>query len=161
MPKDTIIIDSWKSLEQLGINALTGEADRLSLRLLCDVNAEGRELVIDYLGLPADTVLSPSWNSSVNDAPSVGSVMLHRESCQQLASFGLFRMGALANIYLGNQIMGVFTAERLAQYEELAKSSMADGNKAMQVDIHRSPLTGSTAPGYGTRNTHVATGRTV
>jgi hypothetical protein len=161
MTKDTIIIDSWRSMEQLGINALTGEADRLSLRLLCDVNADGRELVIDYLGLPVDTLLSPSWNSSVNDAPSVGSIMLHRDSCQQLASFALFRKGALANIYLGHQIMGIFTEERLAQYEELAKSSVADGNKAMQVSIHRSPLIGSTAPGYGTRNTHVATGRTV
>jgi hypothetical protein len=157
--KDTIHIDGWRNLSQLGINSLTGEADRLSLRLLCDLNDEGRELVLDYLGFPADTHMADNWNSQVDGLPAVASVMLHRESWRQIAEFGLFRRGALANIYVGNQIIGVFTQDRLDQYLELARESQSD-NPAMKVGVHRNPGLDTSAPGFGTRNTHMMSGRT-
>jgi hypothetical protein len=134
--KDTIHIDSWRSLSQLGINALTGEADRLSMRLLCDLNDEGRELVLDYLGLPADTHMADNWNQQVDGLPAVASVMLHRESYRQIAEFGLFRRGALANIYVGSQIMGIFSRDRLTQYEEYVES-VTNENPAMRARILR------------------------
>jgi hypothetical protein len=160
MKKDTIILNGWRDLEQFGINSLTGEADRLSMRLLCDVNEEGRALVLDYLGLPAETVLHDNHNSQVNDSPAIGSLMLARDSFSQLATFTLFRAGALAIIHMGTQQMGVFTQERLTQYEELARESLAD-SRPMRVDIHRNPMIGNTAPGSGTRNMHMMTGRIV
>lgn len=158
MKKDTISLDNWHDLEQFGINSLTLGSDRLCMRLLCDVNEEGRALVLDYLGLPDETVLYKNHNSQVNGSPAIGSLMLARDSFAQLATFTLFRAGALAIIHMGTQQMGVFTQERLAQYEELAEACLADA-RPMRVDIHRNPMIGSTAPGQGTRNMHMMSGR--
>ena len=158
MNKDTISVHGWYDLQQFGIGMLTGEADRLSMRLLCDVNAEGREILLDYLGLPEDTILAPSWNSSVNQAPAIGSVMLHRDSLFQVAEFAMFRQGALASIKMASELMGVFNVERLAQYEELAHSAR---HSSIKVEIRRNYAIGNTAPGFGTRNTHAMTGRTL
>lgn len=39
-------------LQKYGINLLTGEADRLCLRVLCDVSEQGHTLLADFFGLP-------------------------------------------------------------------------------------------------------------
>ena len=87
-----IVIRNWRDMAQFGIEALTGEACAFSMRLLCDVNAEGRALLTTYFGLPGDTELAAPYNSKVNNEPSVGSVMLEH-GLESLATFTLRRAG--------------------------------------------------------------------
>jgi hypothetical protein len=151
----SLYLYNWRDMVQLGVNVLTSESCAYSMRLLCDVNAAGRELVIDYFGLRPDTVLAESWNSMVNGVPSVGSVMLHRNSLPQLARFALCRAGALAYVVMpDDQTLGVFDADLLTQYEQL----QADPARSFDIDIVRNVASGASS--IGSRNVRQATGRT-
>ena len=82
-------IYTLQDLEPYGVNLLTGEADRLSFRILCDLNEDGCALVSDYLGQPRDTKYADNWNSTVNGQPAIGSVMLSADTLWELARFAL------------------------------------------------------------------------
>lgn len=91
--KDLAHVNSWSDLERYGINALTGECCDYGLRLLCDVNASGKELLCNFLGLPQDTVFPENWNSTVNNTKAVGSIRLPRSTLQELATYAMFSDG--------------------------------------------------------------------
>lgn len=146
---DTKVVYAWKDLVQFGIECLTGEACAFSMRLLCDVNEAGKELLSDYFGMP-NIALAEPWNSRVNQEPAIGSVMLSRECLSDLATFAMFREGALAVVRdTGMGLVGVYDPERLQQYAEAGFS------------LCRNPKVGSHAPTVGSRNVHVMTGRAV
>jgi hypothetical protein len=153
---DMIAIEKWEHLEHFGIKALTGEACTYMMRLLCDVNEEGRLGILDYLSLPGDTVLAGPWNSLVNGKPGVGSIMLHRDCLSALAEFLLRRAGAKALVRLASsgRIIGLFTDERVAQYEQLLQDMP---NSTSQWRVQRLPR--NTHPGVGSRNIHAMSGR--
>ncbi len=90
-----IRICNWRDMAQFGIEALTGEACAYSMRLLCDVNEQGRRLLLDYLGLPDATELAIPYNSKVGGEPTVGSIMVERR-LEGLAVFALRRAGMKA-----------------------------------------------------------------
>lgn len=153
---EAIHLHNWSDLQQLGINALTGEACKFGMRLLCDVNEDGAAIMLDYLGV---TMLSPNWNTRVNGKPSVGSVMLHRESFMQIAEFAMLRMpGLKAIVYKGGAgVTGLFTAHMAGQYVELIQNWPSTTDKWTLRRIGKPDPNVS----EGSRNIHQATGRVV
>jgi len=152
--KDSITINSWNDMPQLGINVLTGESCAFGMRLLCDLNEHGRELIRDWLGLPVDCAFADNWNSQVDNLPAVGSVMLPRDSLQQIAEFALMRMNCLATIMTpGGALIGIFSAELLGQYEKFVYEAP---NTTAGWRIRRNF---KLQPHVGSRNVHQFTGR--
>lgn len=147
----TVSVYNWAGLEQFGINPLTGEACRLSLRLLCDLNEEGRALMAEYLGVKPEG-FAPNWNSAVAGEPAVASVMLHRDSFKQLTEFALFHTGAKACAEVNGGLVGAYTDEAVANLEQLQRMSRE------QPGLRRNYASAS-APHVGSRNVHMATGR--
>lgn len=81
-------ISNWNDLGRYGVVYLTAESCALGLRVLCDVNAMGRDLVCRTFSiLPAG--LSESWNSGPDADPHVGSILLPRDSAEFLSIFAL------------------------------------------------------------------------
>jgi hypothetical protein len=153
---ETVHIGSWGDLEQFGVNALTGEACAYGMRLLCDVNADGRDMLLDYLGLPMTTQASAPWNSSVNNEPSVGSFMLHRRELLHIAEFAMIRNGAIAIVYKADEaVMGIYTEHMAEQYQKLVDDWPNTTGKWTMRGTGK-----SSQPGEGSRNTHAFTGRT-
>jgi hypothetical protein len=149
---ESIYIGSWDDLKLFGINALTGEACAYGRRLLCDVNEDGAALMLDYLGV---TMLSKNWNSTVAGKPAVASVMLHRDSCLQIAEFALTRAGAIAILYRNDGTMsGLFTQELVNSYQRMMADNAPEGWKLLT-------LIRSNAPQEGSRNVHQFSGRSV
>lgn len=150
---DSIQIHDWHDMNQFGINVLTGESCAFGMRLLCDLNEDGVVLINDYFGI--NGAFNANWNSEVDGKLAIASVMLPRELLMPLARFALFRRGALAiaqspaNTLLPGAIVGIFSAERLAEY---------DAHGGTNFSIQRNPR--GTGPGIGSRNTHAMSGRT-
>lgn len=149
--KDTVSLSDWNSLEVFGIRSLSRERCAYSLRVVCDLNEDGRRLVSQLLDVDEGAFAS-QWNSMVDGKPAVASVMLPIGMFDDLAMFASFEAGALAIIKGFGQLMAVFDQERMRQYEEAAKGSL-------DVTIRRNPATGSHAPRVGSFNVHMATGR--
>lgn len=70
-------------LMDYGINLLTGEACSYSLRILCDLSEEGKQVITQWLGLKEDAFLE-NWNSYVGEKPAVASIMIPRGCFQDL-----------------------------------------------------------------------------
>lgn len=73
-----------KDLEQFGIQPLTGEADALSFRILCDLTPEGMAAVKTCFKLRGDCFY-PAYN---HNAGAVASFMLPRDCIKPLAIIG-------------------------------------------------------------------------
>lgn len=147
--------------EHLGINPLTGEACALSMRILCDVNADGAALMREYLGLPLDCALSPAWNSTVGGKPAVASVMIERRAFPALVHFALMRAG-WQYIYGHDDSADAsgFDDSDLIDYPALRIHIDGTAERAgfdQGARVYRNPC--GTAPAVGTRNVHAFTGR--
>lgn len=70
-----ITVSCLNDLRQFGIDPLTGEADALSYRILCDLTAAGRRIVAEALSLKLDG-FQENWNSGDKADPHVASIML-------------------------------------------------------------------------------------
>ena len=93
--------------ESFGIGILTGEACAYSMRVLCDINEDGLELINSAFGmilihvpeLPRSGHLGPRaehvtgmmrrHNSQVNGKPSVASIMLSWPMLEEIIKFGI------------------------------------------------------------------------
>lgn len=153
MKRESLQVASWIDMSHFGVQSLTSESCVFALRILCDVNEQGRLLMIDYLGLPVDTELATPWNSQVSGKPTVGSILLHRDSLKQIAMFAMFRGGALACVVRHGAVIGIFEPSLLTRYEDLLKEYDSTG-----WELHLSPK--RVGPSEGTRNVHALTGRT-
>jgi len=149
--KDTVTLNDWSSLEVFGIRSLSRERCAYSLRVVCDLNEDGRRLVSQLLDVE-EGAFAPQWNSTVGGKPAVASVMLPVGIFNDLATFASFEAGALAVIDGFGQLIAIFDQDRMRQYEDAAKGSL-------EVTIRRNPATGSLAPRVGSFNVHMATGR--
>lgn len=83
-------IANWDDLKSFGINALTGERCGFGLRLLCDLNQEGLELICKFFAI-AEPGFESSWNSQVNGKPVVASIMLPTSILSDLGAFALLQ----------------------------------------------------------------------
>jgi hypothetical protein len=72
---------------------LTGEADALGYRILCDLTASGRQLVAECFGLTGPQAFPENWNHGSEAHPHVGCVMLAADSLHQIAPIALLKSG--------------------------------------------------------------------
>jgi hypothetical protein len=123
------------------------------MRILCDVNAAGRILLMDFFGLP-DLLLAANWNSRVDGSPAIGSIMLPRGIWPELTRFAMFKQGALAVVETGGEeLTSVFDQEILDRYVDLNERGIVEHR------IYRNYKSGG--PSVGSRNIHAFSGRTV
>lgn len=110
-----ITISSIRQLEQFGIDALTGEADSLGLRILCDLTEKGRRTVCKALELPDNTTFLPNYNSGTRSDPHIGCILLDPYQFQMIAVFALLEHGCPQVLIFDNgTVMGMEGDERVA-----------------------------------------------
>lgn len=148
-------VSNFRDMAQFGITGLTGEACVYSMRMLCDVNEEGKELLSEYFGIP-ELTLARNMNTTVGDQPAIGSLMLQHDIVPKLAQFAFFRKGALAVVISGGrEVNGIFDAERLQEYRDFIEKHPGECHYSLVNNYALS----SSAPMVGSRNIHQATGR--
>ena len=155
---DKLMIQCMHDLERFGIEVLTGEADGLSLRLLCDVSPAAVEMLETFWGIqfaPGNN----SWNHSGMDGWK--SVLIGRNSWTDLARFALvYRDGCKVVVYVDYKpegggwssfyIQGFKTKEEFLEWKERA-DKIYEGN-------YYTTFASGNARG-GTRNQHYMSGR--
>lgn len=125
MTKTTILrtLKCWDDLRPYGIDLLTGEACAYSMRLLCDVNEEGKKLLEEFFGGCITIADGSNWNSGTKYGGSVGSVMLTRSIFAELAAFILLtttEVDSTIATFEGGAIE--YTGKWLSGYGELGRT---------------------------------------
>lgn len=111
-----IRIDCLRDLEPFGIIPLTGEADALSFRILCDLTVQGCGIVREAFGMESDAGFAENWNSS-----GVKSIMLSNDIVPTLAIIALYQRGLTVVVvsherndkYVGTGVIGLEKDEKL------------------------------------------------
>lgn len=147
------VINSLRNLEPFGIVPLTGEADKTATRILCDLTEQGRHIVIETLGLPADVQLHRNWNAGTAEDPHVASILLGRCGWQVFAVFALGEAGAARIAQLADGTVAAAMPDEVGQWEEWLEAA----SKSMGIPVLA--IHGWT-PG-STRNQHQMSGRVV
>lgn len=142
-----------KDITSLGINPLTSESDAYGMgRILCDLSADGKELVCSYFGIPSCSPFAENWNSQVGSAVAVASIMLSRQDIWELMVFNGFRQGYR---YVIVSLYGVtYLNEDMAEYEVYRNVCLN------YPDTHTLRQNASSAPSVDGRSIHAFTGRT-
>lgn len=78
---------SFSDLKQFGIHFLTGEADALGYRILCDLDEKGKKVFCECFGIPQHNKLAEGWNDGI------ASVMLTEHNIVPLAIMGFYLQG--------------------------------------------------------------------
>jgi len=112
-----MIISDWNDLKKYGIQYLTGEACTYGLRLLCDVNQKGRELLEGYFGV-CGLNMPYRMNPHVNGEDSVGCLTLPREIFVPLAKYCLFHVEGCYAVHISNNYITGLTEDQCRQYLE-------------------------------------------
>lgn len=105
-------IRSLNDLREYGIDALTGEADALGMRILCDITEQGAQIIADVFGMtfsntkinnpedyncesPTQPIfkLNSNWNSSQGSIASIFLPSWDAELYKQLGVHALARAG--------------------------------------------------------------------
>jgi hypothetical protein len=147
-----ISIHNLSDLTVYGINPLTGEADRFSFRILCDLSSSGKTLVCDCLGLRDDCQFTDNWNSRVGDAPAIASIMLSPPTLWELARFALMTVEQCDVVIGDRDLCGIVAGETYYEQHILLAN---EHNRP----VYRNYAKHSSAPGSGSRNEHSFTGR--
>lgn len=142
-------INNPSDLEQYGIFLLTGEACKLSARILCDVNENGARIIRDVFGLPHDSYLRANWNYSKG---AVGSVMIPHVMLPMLAAYCLIDDGALWVVSPKTGGAYGFWPGEKDMFLETARIYEPVMDRVYQVMTDQ--------PGAGLRNEHAMSGRT-
>lgn len=143
---------NYEHLKDMGINPLTGEACAFGMRILCDLNEDGVQLLNEYYGLIGNgNVWPPRMNSMVGDKPSVASCMISRDMFNNLYKFALFLEGWEKIIHYGDSWLGV-TAEHYEQHK--------DHYAVDAYDVFTNWKSKS-QPSVGSRNIHAMSGRAI
>jgi hypothetical protein len=148
-------VSRFFDMGQFGLTGLTGEACAYGMRMLCDVNEEGKALLAEFFGMHS-IALERNWNGFVNEQPAIGSIMLPHDIVHKLAQFAFFRKGALAVVCTNREVNGIFTEERLKEYKDLIEKYPNSG-----YSLYRNHAISSSAPMQGSRNIHAMTGRAI
>lgn len=136
-------------LKPFGINPLTGEACAYGMRILCDVNRDGKELLEEFLG--GVLVTASNWNSQVNGKDAIRSVMLSRGVFADLYKYICWREGCkYVVVYPKNYLVAGYMDLENHEVEHFRQ----DG-----YELYRNPTIKS-QPQVNGRNVHAMTGRT-
>lgn len=161
-----------RDLEKLrcGIDLLTGEADALSYRILCDLTRRGAELVGQVYGVKQ---FAENWNSGSESDPHVGSCMLSHRAYLDIAPV-LLTKTCHTVFELDGVVFGLEADEEFQRGEfdwEAGKYTSPDKVVRQGVaypvaflsrkeTVHVDKLyTFGTGPRVGDRNVHAMTGR--
>jgi len=156
-------ITKWGDLEEFGINALTGEADRTGTRILCDLTDTGKSLVFELLGIPLSvTGLAANYNSR-----SKYSMMLPYNLFKDLAVFALLfgKYECPEVLYVSEQ---TFVDQGFTKDFEITGRETSDTSEEWKEHLdfltklkiqHRLIRVRTEQPGVGSRATHHFTGR--
>jgi len=139
----------WNNLQEYGINALTGEADAYSMRLLCDLNQDGVKLMQSFLGDTLTFNEGSNWNAQVNGINSIASVMLPYSILGDLCRFILFHVEQ--KIYVHEMHSGQFTGTNEKFSEDIlqdVKNTYVNYGKLRNAQANE-----------GGRNVHAFSGR--
>jgi len=139
----------WRDMSRYGIEVLTGESCAFGLRLLCDLNIDGFELLREFFGLFGTApVKGSNWNPEVNGKRAICSIMLPKDMLRSLAAYVLFRQGYEAIHDAGfGPVYGLTTTD------------IASLTQEQQATIRRNPAYNSNIPMKDGRCIHQATGR--
>lgn len=138
------VYNSLFDLKEFGIIALTSEACGVGMRILCDLDEKGVEIVGDWLGGNVKFTKGSNWNSGANY-----SVLLSTGSFQELAAFCLIRGGEDYAVVFKNGAVQGMSEDIITRYRNL--------EGWLQESVQRVYRKTGTA---GTRNKHVFSGRT-
>lgn len=154
------ILSNNSDLVEYGINPLTGEACRYSMRVLCDLSEKGCALVAAFMGMHYDPALPPgqmfnaNWNTKVCDDTAVASVMLTRGALNDLCMFALlYKENCDIVIRMASGSLHGYHKQD-GYYDRVVSYAQEHADTCTVTYNHNS------APGAGDRNTHAFTGRT-
>jgi hypothetical protein len=150
-------IKQLDDLRAYGINPLTGEACRLGRRILCDLTANGLEIVRDLLGIGPTYSVAPNWNSG-----AIACFMMPYSLIEDTAVWCLIHSGCREVAVVKEQVIDGLRAEWSVFGKENGADSEWDrilvGYREMGVQFRR--ITVKSCPGSGTRCEHMMSGRT-
>lgn len=148
--KDLVTIQQgWNNLQEYGINALTGEADSYSLRLLCDLSQKGKDLMESFLGDTVSFKDGSNWNSHVGEDQAVAAVMLPYSILGDLCRFILFHVEQKTYVY-------EFHSGQFSGTNEKFDDDLLQDTKNNYVNYGKLR---NSQPNEGGRNVHAFTGR--
>ena len=153
-------VASLADLQDFGVVPLTGEADNLAFRCLCDLTRQGASVVAETYGLKYDG-FQPAWNTGAEQDPHVGSCMLPYDAWQAIGLVALFQRGATTVLQTEKGVLfGLFGDERYERPARLYRDGvwMDWPNRAYGRIVQ--VYTQSAHPHQGTRNVHSMSGRT-
>lgn len=157
-----------KDLEQFGIKPLTGEADALGFRILCDLDEQGVKIFRECFGLcggppPKDGIPPTGFNDAWNSG-SIASVMLTSHDIVPLAAIGFYLQGY--NVVITKNKDNYEAVFALEQEDVLELNNDCSGYK---LNGHKWPVVAtvrriirqrkSDSRVVGTRNVHQMSGR--
>lgn len=143
---------SVQDLNKFGIGVLTGEACNYGMRLLCDLTAQGVELVNQCLGIDS-TAYPNNWNASVDGTPSIASVFLTRNMLQDLCVFALLHVeGNDVVLAKAGSTMGLKKDHSYYEHYQTIVDQPGSGYTVYRRNPSHTSVAGS--------NTHSMTGRT-
>lgn len=168
-----LTISNLTHLERFGIIPLTGEADALSFRILCDLTRRGKRLVMECFGIGDSFPVA--WNTGTPSNPHVGSIMLTCNNVRQLAIVALCE-DCHTVFSTKHAVFGLTEGETLipAQYEYDDKTGEVKEIQPYYLEINGAgepwpacygqierTYRVSSNPHVGTRNVHAMSGRVV
>lgn len=138
-------LSNLNDLKEYGIKFLTAEACAYSMRLLFDLDDQGKVIIGDFFSF-MKVEFAPNWNSG-----STGSVMLPRSIMYDLMVFCLLTEPENEVAYINEEYHYVSAMS----FEEYKKISGKDNYYAKCKFYLRGP-----GPYRGSRNIHAFSGRT-
>ena len=147
-----------RDLNQFGIESLTGEACAYSMRMLCDLNQEGVDLICDYFGLASGNALAKNWNSEVDERPAIASIMIENSSFRPLLRFAIFRLGHDTLVFPTEHADIVFALNRDAPEDRAILEQLQ--NNYIDCIVYRTAINPG-QPRVASRNVHAFTERAV
>ena len=149
--ENVVMQNGWNDLKQYGISPLTGESCAYSMRLLCDLNEDGKYLLERFFGGTMEFRKGTNWNSQVNGKPAKYSVLLPYGILDDLRRFILF---SLENKTYAYWYEG--TGTMIGSDDDLPLEAL-DSSANRYVNYAKT----SGQPSVADRNIHAISGRTV
>jgi hypothetical protein len=152
------VIHNMHDLEKYGLNYLTGEACAYGMRVLFDLNDDGKALLTKFWSC-AYIDIYPRMNNKVNGQPATGSVMLTHQMLAPLCEFIMFDIEQVDFIAIGN---GDYHGYMNTDQNRYGEDDVATVMENAGYKIHRNwKRMNSSQPSVGDRNVHAMTGRSV
>lgn len=141
-------IRSWLDLKPFGITYLTGESCGLGMRVLCDLDEDGKELVEAFLGNTTEVRPGTNWNCG-----GIGSVLLPHSILLELACFAILHTGD-CSVAVRLDDHGTALGFSREEWKE-ASAERLDNLRAAYGRLRTYQANGTA----GTRNVHTMSGR--